>query len=227
MAFYNLSIGGGPIGKASLGAGTCVGDALPGCCDVNGPDVAHGFERDPRYFRAVNFSAEKQLACWADAGKVVAGDKIILFPVHAGYLLRNLALENLHGCAGLNFHLEVHDVLNIKNGVDAPELTFPAFDGAQADLKWYDVTAANGNAPYFGDTQGVRPPELGEDGPQPCRKHKAVVIVLDALPTSTVPVEGGCRSCGTKKFGCGVSPLACLNFEVTAPVSGLGGLRAF
>lgn len=226
MKFYNLSIGGGAIGKASLGEGSCIGDALPDCCHNNGPDVAHGFERDERYFRALNFSKEKQLTCWADADKVVAGDKLILFPVHAGYLLDRVAVENKHGCTGFKYHLELHDVLNLKNDVDTPEVVFPNEDGEVVNQVWYNVVQLNANALYYGSTQGTRPAEAGESGPQPCQKHKAVVLVIDALPTSTDPTTGGCTSCSARKFGCGVNKLACINLEVTAPVVGLGGLRS-
>lgn len=230
MAFFNFAIGGGPIGRvACSGNGNCGPSNLPGCCDGGSPDVSHNFEGGYSYFRALNFSKEKALACM-DTSAIVAGSKLILFPVHAGFLLDAVSVKNIHGLTTFQFHLELHDVYNIGQGTDTAEVTMPVINGATPSFRWTDIPPLNtpANALYYGNPVSTRPAGPGETGAQPCARHKALVLVLDALPTVTQPVgvANVCTACDVTKFGCGVNPLAGINIEVSAPVKFHGGLRS-
>jgi len=231
MTIYNYAIGGGPLGKVACSGGGCAPGNLPGCCDGGSPDVAHSFEGGYSYFRALNFSKERALAC-ADVSKIVAGDGLILFPVHAGFLLDTLSVKNLHGCAGLTFHLELHDLYDVVNDSTplvhpTPEVILPAINGVSPSFRWSSVTAANAGLPYYGNPISTRPTLAGETGVQTCARHKVVVLILDTLPTVVEPtgVANTCVACAVTKFGCGANALACINIEVTAPVKHHGGLR--
>ena len=229
---YNLAIGGGPLGRGACSGQQCGPGNLPGCCDGGSPDSAHQFEGGRAYFRALNFSKEKQLACWDNASKVVAGDGLLLFPVHAGFLVETLSVANIHALPGFTYHLELHDVYGIVSDATpltnpTPEVTMPAVVGSTVNFAWQSVTAANAGVLYYGSPFSTRAAVLPEVGLQPCAKHKAVVLIIDTLPTDTQPtnVGGVCVPCAVTKFGCGSNPLAGINIEVTAPVKSHGGLR--
>jgi hypothetical protein len=218
MAVYNLAVGGGRI-KGVEFCGAFYPQNLPVCCDDGENDASHSGRRN-HYFRSLNFSGEKALSCWADADKVVAGDKLILFPVHAGRAFRDVSVKNEHGCPGLSYHLEVIDLAALMANPAAPALfTLPTIDGSKADHKWQKVDANN---LVYGNT-------FGEDADgNPCRKHLVVAMVLDALPTSNTPTTGQCVSCARAKLGCLTeSPLSCINMSVTVPVEVHGGITAF
>lgn len=231
MTIYNYAIGGGPLGKVACSGGNCGPGNLPGCCDGGSPDVAHNFEGGYSYFRALNFSKERALAC-ADVSKIVAGDGLLLFPVHAGFLLENLSVKNIHGCTGFTFHIELHDLYNIVSDATplvhpTADVVLPTINAATPSFRWSDVTTANAGL-YYGNPVSTRVALPGESGAQPCARHKAVVLILDTLPSVTEPVgvANTCVSCAVTKFGCGPNPLACINVEVSAPVLFHGGLRS-
>lgn len=231
MTIYNYAIGGGPLGKVACSGGGCGPGNLPGCCDGGSPDTAHNFEGGYAYFRALNFSKERSLAC-ADVSKIVAGDGLLLFPVHAGFLLETVAVKNIHGCTGLTYHLELHDIYDVVNDATplvhpTPEVVFPTINAATPSFRWSNVTALNAAALYWGNPNGTRPAGPGESGVQACARHKALVLILDTLPSAIEPVgvANTCVSCSAVKFGCSPNALACINLEVTAPVKFAGGLR--
>ena len=226
---YNLAIGGGPLGRSACSGQQCGPSNLPGCCDVGSPDTSHHFEGGYAYFRALNFSKEKHLACWDKANLVVAGDGLLLFPVHAGFLVKDISVANLHALPGFTFHLELHDIQSIVTDLTpltnpTPELSFPVVTGSATSFSWTPMPVGG----YSGNPYGTRPAVAPEVGLQPCRKHKALVLVIDTLPTTTQPtsVASVCVPCLVTKFGCGVNNLAGINVEVTAPVHAHGGLRS-
>jgi len=221
MTVYNLAVGGGRIRNMSCG-GVFYPQNYPSCCDLGGPDTAHN-ENANQYFRALNFGGEKALACWCDenSANIAAGDKLVLFPIHAGHLAKSLSFRNIHGCAGLKYHFEIIDLAALEaNPAAAPELTFDAVDGAVSVDAWVDITALNGGEPYFGKV-------FGTVAGKPCAEHKVLALVLDALPVDGAePASGVCVPCTQLKLGCGGNcKLSCINVEVTVPVEVHGGLR--
>ncbi len=220
MTVYNLSVGGGRIRNVACG-GAFYPQNYPTCCDLGGPDVAHD-DNSNQYFRSLNFTGEKALACWCDENgdSIAAGDKFVLFPIHAGHLAKSLSWRNIHGCDGLKYHFEVIDLAALEaNPAVAPELTFPSVDGSVSGDAWVDITALNGGDPYFGKV-------FGTVAGKPCAEHKVLALVLDSLPTSQDANSTVCVPCAQMKLGCGGNcKLACINVEVTVPVEVHGGLR--
>lgn len=226
MTVFNLSVGGGGIQGAGHGQ-AFYPQLLPTCCQVGAPDVAHNGSRN-QYFRGLNFSQEKALCCWDDAAKVVAGDKLVLFPVHAGYAGRDININNIHGLTGFQFHLEFIDLYELnKDPAAAPLFSLPVVDGSAQSFTWASV---DGGDLVYGDPYGATDPDQANaNATYPCKKHMVVALVIDALPTTVTPITGECVKCKQGKLGCdcGGSMLGGINLEVTLPVEQAGGLRLF
>jgi len=230
MAIYFVHTGGGTIGRdfKTNPWQQYFPATLPSCCNIGLPDAALYY--DPKY--VADFAPARQVAlgCYLAANKPVAGDKLMVSTLHAGIDAHTLSLRNRNGCTGWSYHLELHDLYNLaaesKGGpASVAEIVFPPVNGAVAVEQHYDIRTLNGNAPYFGDTYGT----VVVDGETLCcMKHKALVLVIDALPAVGATPSGNCptQPCDYNVAECqDVGPLNCVDFTASLHVFVPGGVR--
>jgi hypothetical protein len=218
---FDARVGGAGSGMSgglvALPAGACDPARGPGCCDAGLPDAASVVDQ---YFRRLNFSGDQRLMCLCgDKLQAFAdGDGFLLTGLYAGLPIDKIIYDNRHGCAGLEFHYELHDLATLLNSpTSTAELVLPAVDivGSASKYGIIDIAAANGDKSYFGDPYGTD----GGTPAKPCKKHKGLVLVIDKKPTTTDVPTPGCPTCDYAGSACAEDccPLKCINIGTWVP----------
>lgn len=232
MAIHFLHTGGGPIGRDHINRAS--GSYFPSiptkCCNVTLPEAALYY--DPKY--VFDFSPKRQeaIGCYLAKKTLAAGDKLVGSMIGAGAIVDTVTVQNHHGCAGWAYHFELHDVralvVEAEGGAaSVGEVVFANIDGAAAKQVAYDVSSANDNVPYFGDPYGT----VVEGGKTLCcKKHKALVLVIDTLPTAGAEPVSPCPTqvCNFQngEIGCdAVGQLDCVSLTASVHVSIPNGVR--
>lgn len=217
-AWY-LNVGGGIAKLAN--SGEVYPQGQPTCCSVVEPDATNNLGR--QYFAKVNPSVNYALSKYSDFfDNYAVGDRIVLTSIGAGQMFKDIAIENAHALAGFQFHLELVDRYAFSLDPSAPALfTLPAVDGSKASLDWVQV---DGGAPVYGDKFGVNVVN-GKD--VACKKHMTLVMVIDALPTTSNVTTVGCTTCQYQVMACGAtkSNLHAINVSVSVPIEKHEGLQ--
>ena len=221
MKAWYLNVGGG-IAKLSGTVGSGVyPQGQPTCCSIVEPDATNNLGR--QYFAKVNPSGNFALSKYSDFfDNYAVGDRIVLTSIGAGQMFKDIAIENAHALAGFQFHLELVDRYAFSLDPAAPALfTLPTVDGSVASLNWAQV---NGGAPVYGNKFGKNVID-GKD--VSCMKHLTLVMVIDALPTTSKVTTLGCPSCEYTVASCGAtkSNLHAINVSVSIPIEKHEGLQ--
>jgi hypothetical protein len=230
MSVLFINVGGGQIGRdyKTNPWQQYFPATIPSCCNTGLPEAALYY--DPKYVFDFSPSRQQALGCYLAAHKPKAGDKLVGSVIHAGIDFHTLSLRNANGCVGWSYHLEVHDLYAIAaesagGAASAALVTFPTINGATAQEKHYDVRALHGAAPLFGDSFGT----VTVNGEVLCcKKHLALVLVIDALPDAGAKPTGNCpaQPCDYGAAQCkDVGPLDCVDFTASAHVFVPGGVR--
>jgi hypothetical protein len=198
------------------------------CCNVGLPESALWY--DPKYVFDFGPSRQEALSCYLAKANLAAGDRLVGTMIHAGIIVHTLTVINHHGCAGWRYHFELHDVNALvveANGgaASTPEVTFGAIDGTVTTQRAYDVRSTNSGNVYFGNPLGT----ITVNGqPQCCALHKALVLVIDALPDANATPTSTCPRppCNYGPVDCaGANPLRCVDLTASVHVYVPNGVR--
>jgi hypothetical protein len=221
MKAWYLNVGGGIAKLSTNTAGGVYPQGQTNCCSVVEPDATNNLGR--QYFAKVAPSVNFSLSQYSDFfDNYAVGDRIVLTPIGAGQSFTQIAIENAHALAGFQFHIELVDRYAFSLDPASPALfTLPAVDGSVAKLDWVRV---DGGKPVYGQKFGVN---VVDGKNVACAKHMYLVMVIDALPTTSTVTTVGCKTCAYNVQACGGSKsnLHAINVSVSVPVEKHEGLQ--
>jgi hypothetical protein len=172
------------------------------CCETF--SIEDSF-KDNQISANINFD-KADLKEFCEATVFADGDSFLFADIPAGTTIDLMAINNMHGFAGLTYHVEIvelYDALN--NAVPTAIVSTPVSANGNVSFSVSDLLQLNGNVPLVGNPYGTSA-LVGEPAGSPytsqrCKKHLAAVLVLDTLPTgaaaSAVKPCKTCKQCET------------------------------
>lgn len=218
MTIYDVRVGGGKAGTTGGAVALPRPKTAAGmCCEGKYPERTNW---GAQYFRSIDFCAGRDAElCSENLQDFVAGDGLLISEIYAGTPIDTIIYNNKVGLAGFTFHYELHDLYGLlSNAVSTAELAGAVIDGSAPIHGLVDVRALNGGAAYMGSLYGSYFTAGTPPVDQNCLQHKALVLVVDTMPTPNTPpvLPVGCENCADCK---GCSSTCCpLNFKVVTHV---------